>query len=153
MAINIRTKGATGEREVIGILETVLFRVLDKMGCPAEERVKWHKVFQRNQNQSAVGGNDLCNTFDLSIEVKRQEQLSVNTWWRQCTAAATKAGETPVLIYRQNRKPWRVVTYVWLPLPDGGHATARAEIDIDTFKVWFEHWVHRKILAGWKPQS
>jgi hypothetical protein len=84
----------------------------------------------------------------MSIEVKRQEQLSVNTWWQQCTAAAERNNEHPVLLYRQNRKKWRCVTLVWLHLPGGAQQQVRAEFDFDTFLHWFEQWVLRKISGN-----
>lgn len=153
MAINIRQKGAQGERDVIAMLKLELFRAMTEMSYPSDQIASAQSWFQRNQNQSAVGGNDLSNTFDLSIEVKRQEQLSINTWWAQCCAAATKSNETPVLIFRQSKQKWRVITMVWIPLPDGGYMPTRAEISIDDFKSWFREWVKKKLRAGWKIQS
>lgn len=151
--INIRQKGANGERQVIAILEEVLYAVLRHLEADPGTIQQFHKVFQRNQNQSAVGGNDITGTLGLSVEVKRQEQLAINTWWEQTTAAAKKNGEWPVLIFKQNHKPWRVITNMWMPTPSGGYIVVRAEVDIDTFKLWCSHWFREKIVAGWRPQS
>lgn len=152
MGINIRQKGQEGEREVARTLNAIITTCLEAHGLPLPEK----DVVQRNQNQSAVGGNDLSNCFGLSIEVKRQEALSVNTWWAQCCKAAQANNETPVLVYRQNRKAWRVVTMVWLPLPAAGGTWAstsiRAEFDWDTFKAWFHQWVDRKLQNGELPR-
>jgi len=148
MGINIRAKGAEGEREVYKALNPIAQRVMQRLGFPAEQVAAAANCIQRNQNQSAVGGNDLSNTFGLSIEVKRQEQLSVNTWWQQCTAAAVRNNEHPVLLYRQNGKKWRCVTLVWLSLPDQKQVQARAEFDWDTFLSWFDSWVACKLQAG-----
>lgn len=148
VAINIRTKGATGEREIANKLNPIILEVLDQHGVDAPE----HPVAQRNQNQSAVGGADLSNVFGISIEVKRVEQLSVNTWWNQCMLAAERNGEFPVLLYRQNRKRWRCVLLAQIPLPVGAGVTAcqytRCEISWDDFESWFRQWVTRKILNG-----
>lgn len=150
MAIHAQNKGKEGEREVARVMNAIILELLKKHDLPIPER----DVVQRNQNQSAVGGSDLSNTFGLCVEIKRQEQLSVNTWWKQTLEAARHNGETPVLIFRQNHKPWRVVTMAWLPLPagDGSWAStnARVEFDWDTFQQWFREWVDRKLLNGEK---
>lgn len=149
MPINIRQKGAEGEREVARTLNHIINRTLEKLGLPQTAV----DAVQRNQNQSAVGGNDLSGTFGISIEVKRQEALSVNTWWKQCCDAAARNHEVPVLIYRQNRKSWHVVlmTDAMLPGQGGSHAAClpvRSTISWEDFQVWFGHWVERKLLAG-----
>lgn len=148
MGINIRQKGQEGEREIQRALEPIVRRVMESGGYPLPDK----PIIQRNQNQSAVGGSDLSNTFGLCIEVKRQEQLAINTWWKQCTEAADDNGEHPVLLYRQNGKKWRCVTLVWLPLPGGAQQQARAEIDWDSFLGWFEQWVERKLVGGEVPR-
>lgn len=149
MGANPRTKGAGGEREIADDLNYIIYKVMGELGC---ENPTMRSV-QRNQNQSAVGGADLTGTLGLSIEVKRQEQLSINTWWAQCTAAAQQNGGVPVLLYRQNGKKWRCITMMELPFPaKGGLSWAtmqvRAEIDYDTFKEWFRAWVVRYLNAG-----
>lgn len=137
--VDIRAKGQNGEREICDMLNGRLYLNLQKRKMP----LPTVPVFQRNQNQSAVGGSDITNKLNLSIEVKRQEQLSVNTWWKQCVAAAERSEEIPVLIYRQNKQSWRVVTIVQIPLFNPqrnqvGHTWARAEIDLDSFLHWFD---------------
>lgn len=149
MTINIRAKGQVGEREVADMLNFIIYKVMQSKGYAETECLKAMQTVQRNQNQSAVGGNDLTNCFGLSIEVKRQETLSIPTWWKQCVASAARNNEVPVLIYRQNRKPWRVVTYADLPFGDGTHlARVVADFDIETFKAWFSHWVSLKLDTG-----
>lgn len=148
MAIDVRQKGASGEREICDAMNFIIHNVMKNMGFPAEDCLKAMSSVQRNQNQSAVGGNDLTNTFGLSIEVKRQEALSINTWWKQCEAAAHRNNERPVLLYRQNRGKWKCITYVWIPLPNGRSVQSRAEFDFDTFKEWFAHWVETKLKEG-----
>ena len=148
MSINIRQKGQEGEREIQQALEPIIRKVMSEGGYPLPEKA----IVQRNQNQSAVGGSDLSNTFGMCIEVKRQEQLSINTWWKQCTKAATENNEHPVLLYRQSGKRWRCVTLVWLHLPCGAQQQARAEMDWDSFLGWFEEWVQRKLVAGEVPR-
>ena len=87
-----RNKGAAGEREVAKILN-------DELGIE----------LVRNLEQTRNGGHDLIGLDGWAIEIKRQEQLSINTWWKQTTDQAERAGAKPALFYRQSRKPWTVV--------------------------------------------
>ncbi len=159
MGINIRQKGAEGEREVAKMLNAIIVQVATAMGYPPEQVEAAAKSVQRNQNQSAVGGCDLSNVFGISIEVKRQEQLSINTWWAQCVAAAERNNELPLLIWRQNKKPWRIRTYAWLPLPGaepGSWSRQKmilAEFDKETFEAWFAEWVRGRLEQGWEIKS
>lgn len=137
MSINIRTKGASGEREIYNLLNPIVIKVHQDCGYPLSNM----ELIQRNSNQSAVGGNDLVNTYGLSIEIKRHETLSVNTWWAQCLAAANELKQHPVLLYRQNRRPWTCVTYGYLEICKGKFMKRRVTIDQESFLVWFEHWV------------
>jgi hypothetical protein len=150
--INIRQKGANGERQLATALNEIVNELLVKHGLPVPDK----PIIQRNQNQTAVGGNDLSNTFGLGIEVKRQENLNVEAWWRQCEEAAKRNTEFPVLIYRQNNQAWRVVTYMWVQLPPRlGHDSAcqvRGEMKWEAFLSWFRIWVDRKLKNGELPQ-
>lgn len=159
MGINIRTKGAVGEREVADMLNAIVTEVMVAMGYPAETVEAAKRTIQRNQNQSAVGGCDLTNVFGMAVEVKRHENLQIPAWWRQCVGAADRNNELPVLMYRQNRKAWHVRTYAWLALPgaDPGSWSRQqqivAEFDITTFKTWFAQWVRGKLEQGWEIKT
>lgn len=154
MGINPRTKGAEGEREIAKLLNGIIVEVMTAMAFSAEDITAAAGSVQRNQNQSAVGGCDLTNVFGMAVEVKRQEVLAIPEWWRQTVKAAERNNELPVLIYRQNRKPWRVRTYGWLMLPGSApgewnrQQMAVCEFDIDTFKTWFFQWVNAKLQNG-----
>lgn len=160
--INIRQKGAEGERQVAKVLNAIIQKVLTEQQWPAEVIAGAENCVQRNQNQSAVGGCDLSNVFGLAVEVKRQEQLSIGTWWKQTVASAIRNREVPVLIYRQNQQKWSVVMYLHNPLPvltlesEGqskySSQSMRAEISWDDFQSWFEQWVRRKLLNGEYPR-
>lgn len=147
MNINIRQKGQTGEREIASMLNFIVYSVMKEMDFPEEECLKGMQRIQRNQLQTAIGGNDLTDCFGFSIEVKRQEQLAVATWWNQCVAAAERNNETPVLIYRQNRKAWRVRAVGMV-----GEVSGVVEFDIEMFKEIFKQrvmlWLRRSILKG-----
>lgn len=155
--VNIRDKGQRGEREVAQMLNAIIHDVCRALGMTDEQCNRALTTVQRNQNQSAVGGNDLTNCFGLSIEIKRQEQLAINTWWRQCVAAAARNGELPVLMWKQNRKPWRVQTYAVLPTPRRPTCPSPkwvvCQFDIDTFKEWFFDWVTEQIKQGWEIRT
>lgn len=152
MTINVRTKGQEGEREIAKILNAIVSEVRAANGYPAI--ATRDELFQRNQNQSAVGGADLSNPMGLEIEIKRQEALSVNGWWKQCKASAERTGGVPVLIFRQNRKPWRVVLEGEIPVRipgSSGHqalSNVRIEVDIDTFKNWFRVYYQKWLIES-----
>lgn len=151
--INVRQKGAGGEREIIDACEPLVRKVMEENGLPHSYA---SPVMQRNQNQSAVGGSDITNPFALAIEVKRQESLSVNTWWAQCVKAAQATNECPVLLYRQNGKKWRCVTYAYIELPRvegslGAQMQVLCEFDFPQFLKWFEEWVRRKVASSLTP--
>jgi len=87
--VNSRNKGKQGERDIANIIYYAT-------GINME----------RNLSQSAKGGHDLNGIPGISIEVKRQEKLAINTWWKQTIRQALDADSIPILVYRQNRKPW-----------------------------------------------
>lgn len=150
MGINIRTKGQEGEREVARAMNSIVESVLQKHEIKIPEK----PIVQRNQNQSAVGGSDLQNPFRLAVEVKRQEALSINTWWKQCCTSAIADGAIPVLLFRQNgNRSWRCILRVDVPLGDGVHVTGiRAEISWDDFLQWFYTYVDNMVRRGdWYP--
>lgn len=153
--VNIRDKGQRGEREIVQMLNALIYEVCMMLEMDEADCERALTTVQRNQNQSAVGGNDLTNCFGLSIEVKRQEQLAVNTWWAQCVAAAQRNNELPVLIWKQNRRAWRVQTYGALPAP-GRRVSSKwvvVQFDSDTFKEWFKLWVTAQIQRGWEVRT
>jgi hypothetical protein len=141
--IHVVNKGKTGEREVADAMNYCIYLAMEALGYPKEECLKGMCTIQRNQIQTAIGGSDLLNCYGLSVEVKRQEVLSVGSWWKQCEASALKENTIPVLAYRQNNKPWKVRTYSWLPLPEGHQIKIVSEMDWDTFRTWFKQWVTR----------
>lgn len=85
-----RAKGAAGERELCALLS-------DAFGT----------VVKRNLGQARDGEDDITLP-PFRIEVKRQETLKIEPWCLQVEAAA-KPGEIPVVAFRRNGKPWRVV--------------------------------------------
>jgi hypothetical protein len=109
-----RRKGQSGEREFISLLQDRL--ELD---------------LSRNLDQTRDGGYDILGIPQLAIEVKRQENLSIPSWWSQAAKQANK-DQYPVLAYRQSRKPWTIIVpakFVNSKLSNNSLVT----IDIDLF--------------------
>jgi len=90
MPLNARTKGASGEREFCRWLE-------QNFNLPVDA--------ERNLEQVRKGGADIL-VPPFSFEIKRHETLSLLSWWIQAKSAAEKVGLTPIVAFRQNRKPW-----------------------------------------------
>lgn len=97
--INSRAKGATAERELIGLLR-------DWLGDEIAGKMK------RNLEQSRKGGHDLDGLDGWAIEVKRYKSLSdaalCRIWDGQVLDQARKVQSRPVLAYKGDFKPWRV---------------------------------------------
>lgn len=85
-----RNKGAAGEREFAALLT-------DALGV----------VVRRKLGQARDGGDDV-QVGKYRIEVKRREALRLDDWCKQIEQA-TEPGEVPVVAYRRNGQPWRVV--------------------------------------------
>lgn len=98
--MNAREKGKRGERQVASWLNDFFAENLPHIQQP---------VFKRNLQQSMEGGHDLLNDLGLAVEVKRQETLHVEQWWKQCIDQANRLQGSPVLIWRRNgERKWNV---------------------------------------------
>lgn len=117
---NIRSKGQRGEREAAAFLGSILNQ----------------RGISRNLSQTREGGADIIAVPGLCIEVKRQETLNVNTWWRQVCVAADDCGDIPVLMYRQNKRRWHFCLPAYLlVLGTEGYIT----LGEDVFVQWLVH--------------
>lgn len=85
-----RNKGARGENELAKILT-------DELGF----------VVKRKLGQARDGADDI-QIDKFRIEVKRRERLQIEEWCKQ-VEACTEEGEVPVVAFRRNGQPWRVV--------------------------------------------
>lgn len=149
--MNVVNKGKVGEREVCDLLRIEAMRCFtENQWIDKETRDRIFASIQRNQNQSAVGGHDI-EFMGLSIEVKRQEALSLVSWWQQTMRAAEKINARPVLIYRQNHKPWRVKMEVQLHITPEQFLWAPAEIEVDIFERWLRSYIAMQVRAGRVP--
>ncbi len=149
MTLNAQSKGKTGEREVCELLRVELMRCCtENPWIDMKTRDVLFSSIQRNQNQSAVGGHDI-EFMGLSIEVKRCETLSMNAWWDQCRRAALRINARPVLLFRQNRKPWRAKMEVMLPVSPGTMAIwSEAELEAVEFEKWLRVYIAAEVKAG-----
>lgn len=93
-----RVKGAGGEREFAKILEE-------------HTGIRLERVLE----QWRSGGYDLDKKngdFPFAVEVKRRRIVrpgDITIWWFQTELQAVAADKVPVLAYRGDRRPWRVV--------------------------------------------
>ena len=131
--INSRQKGAGAEREFAGLVHD------------------WSGVrLIRNLEQTRSGGHDLIVHPDevgsvadafrkLAIECKRYQTATdaqIQKWWAQAVLQADQAGLKPVLAYRANRSPWRVVVplvHVNPSLSQNSQLTYTATLSIEGF--------------------
>jgi hypothetical protein len=132
MTINVRIKGASGEREIAKLLNEVI-----KKACPESP------LIQRNSIQTAIGGCDLINTFCFAIEIKRCQVLQIDKWWQQAVKQAKDIDKVPVLLYRQNNKKWRCVMEMQFYM--SSHCKFIGETSIDYFLKLFEEVVRKKL--------
>ncbi len=124
--INIRSKGQSGEREAIDMLQPIVDSVFGKGAYNLE----------RNLEQVRHGGADIANCPVFCVEIKRQEQLSKKAWWKQIMAACGKH-EIPVVLYRQNRKSWQAMIPAY-KLVKGSNLNQFVECNIEVYLLYFE---------------
>lgn len=84
-----RSKGQRGEREWAALLV--------------------EHGFTATRNRIGAATDDIIhNVLGVSFEVKRAETLQFSQWWRQAVEQALP-DRVPVLAFRSNGEPWRVV--------------------------------------------
>ena len=146
-----RNKGKRAEREVVNLLQPIVNKVYAAAGKEAPS-------LERNLMQSHKGGHDIVGLEWMALEVKHQEALQVNAWWKQTEEQAKRivlVGELsaqptgqggnpprhpePVLFFRKNNARWQVVVKVKLALGDGRHVSTHGTISLEAFLIWFEH--------------
>lgn len=96
MSASSRAKGISGEREALKALG-------DELG----------KKLYRDLTQARNGGADCLLVEGFAIEVKRRERLALPEWWRQAVRQASDVGSNiePMVLYRQNGKPWSALIH------------------------------------------
>ncbi len=145
-----RNKGQRGEREVIALLQnqvTLAYAAMRNEGYELGTEPR----LQRNTIQSDRGGYDIAGLKWMALEVKFQETLHVDAWWKQTVEQSGK-GQEPVLVYRQSRQPWRVC--MWKPMTVGGGGSPtfevcyRVQISIEDFLDYFYRSVMLRALVN-----
>jgi Holliday junction resolvase len=94
-----RRRGADGERELAKILQD--------------------KGFDVKRGMVFYGQSDVVGLKGVHIEVKRVERLNVHQAMRQSVEEAKEKGDgIPVVMFRRNREPWMVLSFLddWLPM-------------------------------------
>jgi len=127
-----RQKGQEGEREIIRLLSEVCEKTVE---------------LRRNLAQTREGGYDIVGLEWLAMEVKRQETLDVENWWKQTLRQAGE-GQHPVLLYRQNRKAWNVM--MWGRV---GEMRCRVQINLLTFQMWLRQELENRSRTDEMPVS
>lgn len=87
-----RVKGQVAEREVAAIINEQLGTDLRR--TPLSGGMVWK--------------GDIRGWDGMHVEIKRQEKLALPAWLKQ-TEDDCPQGDTPLLIFRQSREPWRAV--------------------------------------------
>jgi hypothetical protein len=121
MAFGSRGKGATAERKIAEhctswwwpLENGVIFVRTPLSGG-------WGKPQHREGFQSGGDLMSTSKTFPFAIEVKRRENWAWRSlelggrspawsWWRQSIKAAKEMKKVPLMLFRQNRRPWIVM--------------------------------------------
>lgn len=132
-----KTKGANAEREVARLLQPIVDQVYAEAGQESP-------TLKRNLEQTRGGGYDLVGVDWMALEIKRHEQLSINSWWQQ-TLRQTQEGQEPILMFRQSRQKWRVMMMGWLKTGAGKAVRARVEVGLDDFLVYFRKRIENEV--------
>lgn len=136
-----RNKGKRGEREIVNALQPIVDRVYTNAGLEPP-------VVKRNTMQSDGGGFDLHGLDWMAVEVKFQETLNVNTWWKQ-TVQQAGTGQESILVYRKSRTPWRVRMFsVVGPCVQGLQFVDVVDISFETFLAYVENRLRMQLLSG-----
>jgi hypothetical protein len=128
VVINARSKGAGGERELIGYLQATVDKIVGVGTIKLE----------RNLEQVRSGGVDVVGIPWLSAEIKRCEKLELNKWWTKLVGLTTKE-QVPVLFFRRNNEAWSVRVQIRIPMTDGRWVKSVATVSLEDWTLWFAH--------------
>lgn len=136
MASKAKKKGARGEMEVIQLLQPIVDQVFAMFDMDPPK-------LQRNLEQVRAGGSDLNGIPFLDVEIKRQEELRIEEWWKQACASA-KPHTEPVLMWRTNRGGWNVMLYLTCQRTCN---TMRSVVTLHDFARWFRSRLTSYLMA------
>ena len=95
MSSRSKNKGSGGERELADILR--------KRGYPVYRTY----ASGAGREKGDLGNFRVNDDFLFHVEVKRQERISLQSWWNQAEKDCPPEAE-PLVVFRRNREPWRV---------------------------------------------
>lgn len=127
-----KNKGASGEREAAELL----------MAWARE--IGHELVIERNLEQVRHGGADLNGINMLEVEVKRQQQYAMTSWWKQVQKAADTSGKIPLVMHRANNKKWAFRVRTMIAMEHEGswaHFALAVDLDLVQGKIWFQEHV------------
>lgn len=136
--VNIRAKGQRGEYEAIRLFSAWAEPVTGHLGRPSLE-------MERNLVQTRGGGYDVTGVHWLALEVKRQENLAVPSWWRQAVRQAT-GSQIPVLMWRQSRRPWQFRIRVEVLHRPSSVSVLDVDLAEEQAKEWFQRELYTRLL-------
>lgn len=143
-------KGANGERDVLGQFRDVMRAVEAELAEAGFTFVARSEFATRKRIERGTSNRDIGNIPIVSIEVKRNEKLNISAAWQQCVRQSD-GGLLPTLVYRYNREPWRVRTWVGLTHYNGSGAIvdyAIAEVSLVDFLAYFAKLYRHFLTAG-----
>ena len=88
------------------LIGTITREIKEECGIDSENILKIEGPFY---DFEWMKGESKIREFVYAVEVKNHATLQVNTWWKQCVASAAESGRIPVLMYKVERKGWKVV--------------------------------------------
>jgi hypothetical protein len=140
-------KGANAERDVLSAFRDVMVNVEADIEAEGHTFVARSSFATRKRIEKGTSNRDLGNIPLISIEVKRREKLAVESWWEQAMRQAD-SGELPVLVYRANREPWTVLTWVACTDPLGRIVKyVRGAMSLPDFLAYYAL-IYREFLKG-----
>ena len=96
-----RTKGAAGEREIVGILKSWGF-IHARRTAPMQSGGGYHRSLTEDISYPDVEG-----VPGYFLEVKRQEKTSIWKWLKQALKDCPQ-DKTPLVVFRRSRSEWYV---------------------------------------------
>lgn len=103
-----RAKGVTGERESADLFRAAGFEVVRLQNNVLdagdyEAALPWTVT----ERVGRIGLAPYIEPLTFLVDSKRRERLNLNEFSRQVEAVA-RDGQTPCVVYRRSREPWRV---------------------------------------------
>ena len=125
--INVRSKGANGEREAASWLQ---------------QQFKLEHRPERNLEQVRRGGHDLLGFSPFAFEIKRSQAIDKRNWWLQAVTSCTEEYCIPVVMWRPNNQPWRFL----ISAKNIGIKTGYIQLEQREFVFWASKLVHESSL-------